>query len=125
MTTYYVTKWVLRRGILAFHGGPPQRRDRDIKAHVWLDHGELWRHNRMTIGTDAFLTLQEARQDAEYRFQAHLESCRRELERAEHAWQQLTEGKLQVHNQPRPIRNCNPFEPFRLTGEKITSERVT
>lgn len=111
MTTYYVTKWVIRRGILVFKGGPPERRDRDFKDHVWLNLGEQpWRNNRMTIGTDAFLTLAEAQQDAEHRFQAHLDKCRSELERAEQAWQQLTKGKLQVHHQPSLIRECRSFE---------------
>jgi hypothetical protein len=111
MTTYYVTKWVIRRGILVFKGKPPERRERDFKDHVWLDLGEQpWRNNRMTIGTDAFLTLAEAQQDAEYRFQAHLEKCRQELERAEKAWKQLAEGKLQAHRQPNLIRKCHPFE---------------
>lgn len=107
---YYITKWVIRRGIVVIEGDEPQRRDRDLKDHVWLDLGDSWRNSRITIGTDAFLTLKEARQDAEFRFQAHLDKCRRELNRAEKAWEQLGEGKLRIHRQPKLIRHCSPFK---------------
>lgn len=109
----YVTKWVTARGILVLDGTKPIRRGRSRNWYTTA-HGVGNRLAVLKIGSEAFLTLKEARVNARVRFAERYERARTELRWASQAWTTLQAGvPVQVHTKPKVISGCHPFTAAR------------
>jgi hypothetical protein len=110
LTTLYITKWVLARGIIVAEGKPlrlSSRQQRNLyEAHI---PGHRWGVVLLTLGTEAFLTLREANAQASKMFQQHVEDCKAALEAAEEAMRLFQEGKLKTHRNPKRIKDVHAF----------------
>lgn len=110
LTTLYITKWVLARGIIVAEGEPlriSSRQQRNIyEAHI---PGHRWGVVLLTVGSEAFLTLKEANEQASKMFQRHVEDCKAALEAAEEAVKLFQEGKLKTHRNPKRIKDVHAF----------------
>ena len=106
----YVTKWVLARGILLVEGSPPHKRGQS--HNLYSDVRGVGRSTTVVmIGSEAFFTLKEAREDAQQRFKVRLKRAQTELRTAQHYWKQLEAGvPLAVHKKPILVSKCGPFD---------------
>ena len=112
-TKFYVTKWALQRGIVVLMGTTPKKEGSQSTFHSWVDvPGPYPPNSHVTVGRDAFLTLEEAQQDAEKRFRAHKKKLRAHLRQAKRHLKALESGGLQVHEHPptpQAFKACKPF----------------
>lgn len=109
---FYITRWVIARGIVVLDGRFHQNQGQH-KMHVFAplpSHPN--RLDMFTLGRDAFLHLDEARDDAERRFETHLARTRVVLQNAEKAMELLKKDRelLQVHTEPVSISTCRAFK---------------
>jgi len=110
LTTLYITKWVLARGIIVAEGEPHKitpRQHRNL-YEVYIP-GHRWGVVLLTVGSEAFLTLEEAKVQASKMFQRHFEDCEAALEAAKEAVKLFQEGKLEVHKNPIRIKDVHAF----------------
>lgn len=110
MPTLFVTKWVLARGIIVAEGerhNMSWRQTREL-YEVKLP-GHRWQRVLMTLGSDAFLTMEEARKYAGEIFQKQVQDQVDALEAAQEALRLYRSGKLQVHENPINIREVYAF----------------
>lgn len=108
---FYVTKWVIARGILHVEGTKPVKHHPRMKnLHTRVDVPG-WRSSYpLRVGADAFLSLKEAEEDARERFAVHLKKMRREYTYAKRAAQLIQAGKGPViHHAPLHVKNCHAF----------------
>lgn len=110
MVTLYITKWVIARGIIVGKGEPRQVGTR-VRREVYQVELRGSRNYLpyMTLGQEVFLTLEEAKVNAEERFQRHLKDCQDALEAAREGFVLMNRGKLLVHKDPEDIQLIHAF----------------
>lgn len=105
----YVTKWVLARGILLVEGSTPHQRGQSHNLYSDVQ-GVGRRMTVVMIGSEAFFTLKEARDDARRRFKVRLKRAQTEHRIAQQYWKKLEAGvPLAVHKKPALVSKCGPF----------------
>ncbi len=110
LTTLYITKWVLARGIIVAEGEPLRLSSRQHRNLYEVNiPGHRWGVVLLTVGSEAFLTLKEANAQASKIFQRHVEDCKAALEAAEEAVKLFQEGKLMTHRNPKRIKDVHAF----------------
>lgn len=108
---FYVTKWCVARGILCVNGTAPKKHHHRMQyLHTCVDIPG-WRSSYpLKVGAEAFLTLEEAKEDALERFARHLKKMQKEYAYAKRAAQLIRQGKGPiVHHAPLHVKNCHAF----------------
>lgn len=107
---YYVTKWVIARGILHVEGSKPYtiRGSASKFVHARV---EGWRRQYpLRVGSEAFKSLDDAMADAKLRFEEHLRYAQTEYTYAKRALQLIQQGKGPVvHHAPLQVKHCHAF----------------
>lgn len=110
MVTVYITKWVIARGIVVGKGEPRQVGTRVKRKVYYIElRGSRNYLPYMTLGSEVFLTLAEAQQNAGERFQRHLKDCQDALDAAREGFVLMNRGKLLVHKDPEDIQMIHAF----------------
>lgn len=113
---FYVTKWVIARGILLVEGSVP------AKLHYRMQYLHTsvkvpgWRSSYpLKVGAEAFFTLKEAEDDARERFARHMKKMRQEYAYAVRATRLIELGKGPVvHRNVLAVNKCHAFAPSKL-----------
>lgn len=108
---FYVTKWVIARGILHVEGTRPAKHHHRMQTfHTRVDVPG-WRSSYpLRVGSEAFLSLKDAEEDARERFARHLKKMQREYAYAKRAQQLVQAGKGPViHHAPLHVKHCHAF----------------
>lgn len=110
MVQLYVTKWVLARGIVVL---PAVKRERDRNHKEWyclqLPERQSRRMSQVALGTGAFLTLEEAQEDALWRYRKAAEDIAAAAQRIAKGLQLAEDLQLQVHHAPSNLDDCSPY----------------
>jgi len=110
VVTLYITKWVIARGIIVGKGEPRQVGSRVRRKVYYVElRGSRNSLPYMTLGSEVFLTLEEAKMNAEERFQRHLKDCQDALEAAREGFILMNRGQLQVHKDPEDLQGVHAF----------------
>lgn len=110
--TVYITKWVVTRGIIVAQGTPVHlagNQRRKLYSVGLIGHQHRSRKIVLTVGREAFFTLEEAKADAKARFEENLRACREEYEVAQRAMAEFDAGRLKVHENPEKIKSVQAF----------------
>jgi hypothetical protein len=106
----FVTKWVLARGILAVDGSTPYLNRGSFKKRTDVVLPGRRNGYPLLVGSEAFLTLEEAEEDAKVRFERHLKKTRSEYAYAKKAAQLIKNGtRPAVHKNIRAVNRCHAF----------------
>ena len=112
MAVIYITKWVVTRGIIVARGEPARfssAQRRNVYRVDLMGHQHRHREVLIVVGSEGFLSQDEAFADAERRFEEHLSQKRRELAVAERAMSEFRGGNLKTWKNPSKIAEVFAF----------------
>jgi hypothetical protein len=69
----------------------------------------------VALGSEAFLTLEEAQANARERFETRLQRAMTEHLEAQVAWDRIRNGvPIGIHKNPKEVSKCRPFAPQKV-----------